>query len=350
VRFLAAAAVIVNHAPLPPGLPAFFKDFGWAGVDLFLVLSAFLLARLLREELHKAGEIRLGKYFMRRVLRIWPLHWGYVTAMLVIVVATNRFRIQQLGNWLSHIAFVNNWTSVKMGYEGNLPFTAHLWTISLEEQFYLIIPLVVPVLMRQPTRRVAALVCAGMMLLITARTACVLLGTEGGRIPFIWGLPLRADAFILGAGLALGAFDRLSAWMRGDLWIVAGALLFPVANALGNPRDSGWGVPLLYTVTDFACVLVIMGSLSGGVISRALSVRPLRYLGKISFGLYVYHQIAIRMAETLLTKLRLRDDGWELLILAFVITILVSAASYELYEKWFLKLKNRFEIIDSRPA
>ena len=222
LRFFAALLVIIHHAPSPPGLPRILREIGWAGVDLFLVLSAYLLARLLREEIETTSEIRLGKYFARRVLRIWPLYLGFVTAALGLKIYTGSFNAQWLGVWLSHLTFFNNFVTAWFGYGASLPYTQQLWTISLEEQFYFVIPFVLPALMNQPTRRIGVLVIASLCFLLLARFACVLMAMKH---PFMWTTPLRGDAFVLGVGFALGAFDRLYHSVGGNSLFVSGLLL-----------------------------------------------------------------------------------------------------------------------------
>lgn len=346
LRFFAALLVIIHHAPLPPGMPLRLKHAGWAGVNLFLVLSAYLLARLLREEVETTSKIRLGKYFARRVLRIWPLYLGFVTVDLCYTIYTGHFSAHALGVWLSHMAFFNNFVTAWFGYEANLPFTPHLWTISLEEQFYLAIPFVLPVLMKQPTRRVVVLLMSCLSFLMIARVACVLLSIKH---PFIWTLPLRGDAFVLGVGFALGAFDRLYHSVSGNSWFFTGFLLFIGSHFFGTPDLMRWKTVLLYTVTDIACLLMVMGCMKGTLMNGVFCTRPLRYLGKISFGLYVYHVVSIRIAGSLLGEWELQRHGWWEFVLSLLVTFVLSALSYEMYEKWFLRFKHRFEVVLSRP-
>ena len=113
LRFFEALLVIIHHAPLPPGMPLRLKHAGWAGVNLFLVLSAYLLARLLREEVETTSKICLGKYFARRVLRIWPLYLGFVTVDLCYTIYTGHFSAHALGVWLSHIVWSKNGIALK---------------------------------------------------------------------------------------------------------------------------------------------------------------------------------------------------------------------------------------------
>ena len=132
LRFCAAVAVLAHHAPAVPYL-SHFQAYGWVGVDLFLSISAFLITRLIYLEHQVTGSFSVRNFYFRRALRIWPLYFSFVTvacfstfllgAVSASVAATS---------WLSHLIFSNNLLIAVKGYS-TVSFTAHLWTISLEE-------------------------------------------------------------------------------------------------------------------------------------------------------------------------------------------------------------------------
>lgn len=352
LRFLAAILVFVHHAPLPAPELRTLQEIGWVGVDLFLVLSAFLITRLLKEEYRSTGTISVWKYFLRRALRIWPLYWTYVTAMFWWFVTTGMESLRySFGVWLSHLTFINNLIVAKVGYGGDLPYSSHLWTLSLEEQFYVVIPLVFPLLMAQSYRRVGAVAAGLMVLLALMRLACLCIGIKH---PFYWTLPLRADAMVLGTALGIGVFDRVVEYVRGEILFAAGVALVAYSTSFGDPGSMELRAPLLFSCADAGCLLMVMGCLGHGFLRRLLAIQPLAYLGKISFGIYVYHLIALDMAPSILADRRF-FEGVTLnsprgFAVALALTCVLATGSYELYEKWFLKLKKRFEIIASRPA
>ena len=341
LRFVAALAVFIHHSPAIPGL-GWIRELGWAGVDLFLCISSFLITKLILIERETSGRFSLKSFYVRRALRIWPLYFGFVTAMLVLTLALRTIPVgDALGWWISHFTFSANVLTAINGYEGQLIFTSHLWTISLEEQAYLVLPIVLVLYFcsRREPRRVAHVAIALLLSLAVLRALCLWGETPH---PFVWVLPLRADAFVMGAVAALLAI-KPRAWMApAGLALVASAGLFP-------PVDQ----PSLFTVigyplVDLGCVLIVIGAQGINWASGPLASRPLRFLGKISFGIYVFHVAAIDLVLG-----RVNDFGLPALIvgpLALALTVALAAASYAWYERPFLVLKQRFERVSSRPV
>ena len=146
LRFCAFLLVFLHHSPVFPGgsrVAASVKDMGWVGVDLFFVLSAYLLIALLHREHAATGATDFKKFFIRRALRIWPLFYVYVAACFL---SLRRHRTAR--TWLRSRAgrsatcfFVDNFFTAFAGEYNPLNFTPHLWTIAFEEQIYLFIPL-----------------------------------------------------------------------------------------------------------------------------------------------------------------------------------------------------------------
>lgn len=345
LRFLAAFAVFVHHAPAIHGLGA-LKTYGWAGVDLFLVISAYLLTRLLMLEHRTLGRISIRSFFVRRALRIWPLYLGYATLMTVLAVVAGRAAFVPAGYWwLSHVSFSNNILTAVKGYSV-IPYTAHLWTISLEEQAYLVLPFVLAACAAvSPSQRsafsTAAIVVA---LLVAARAALVLAKVQH---PFIWVLPLRADGIVLGTVAAMSSLraDRRHGNMLLTLGIagLASVGFFPSIEVAGAYQVVGYSV-----VAASCCALIVATQASGMILNRFLGSSPMRLLGKVSFGFYVYHAAMLYVAEKLLGRLGV-GSGPVVFTLALALTIGISVLSYNLYERPFLKLKKRFTVVKSRP-
>jgi peptidoglycan/LPS O-acetylase OafA/YrhL len=145
LRFCAFLLVFLHHSPVFPGgsrAAASVKDMGWVGVDLFFVLSAYLLIALLQKEYAATGATDFKKFFIRRALRIWPLFYVYVATCFVHFVATDGEDLTKMtGRTIGHLFFVDNFFSAFSGEYNPLPFTPHLWTIAFEEQIYLFMPL-----------------------------------------------------------------------------------------------------------------------------------------------------------------------------------------------------------------
>ena len=344
LRFIAAMLVIVHHSPPVPYLD-WLKVNGWVGVDLFLCISAFLITRLIRLEHQKTGTLRIGAFFIRRALRIWPLYLSYATALcLLAVLVFHQPPMQTFAWWMSHLSFTNNVLTAAQGYTP-VPFTAHLWTISLEEQAYLIIPflLFAFAMAGSRMRHLAIFLIGALAILVGSRLALWLMETPH---PFIWVLPLRADAFVLGAAGAI--VTEKWALPRPTLMLALGAALV-ASIGLWPPMDQNSPYHVLgYTITAAGCCLVVLASQGDRLSRPLLASLPFRYLGKISYGLYVYHLVAI--ALVLKGAARAGVDN-PLLILAAIAaaTIAMSALSYAILEKPFLRLKARFALVASRP-
>lgn len=344
LRFMAALMVFYHHAaPLP-----FFwriRSYGWVGVDLFLVLSAFLLTRLLSLEYQQHGTLRIRDFFVRRVLRIWPLYLGYATAICVTsAIWFGQDASTAFGWWLSHMTLTNN---VLTAFEGFSPirFSAHLWTIPLEVQAYILLPFVLLAIFRKKLDRHRIIVAAGLALsvLIFLRFSLFL---QGVSFPFTYVLPLRADAFALGVAVALlTSGDSLR---HPVLAMVAGVLLMGSIMLLPSIYTHGLHQVIVYTLTAAGSVLIIVASQARVFRESVLSAAPMRYLGKISFGIYVYHLACIKVAEIALASLGIGFEVWQFLG-GLGLTVLVAGLSYQYFEKPFLRLKTRYTTVSSRP-
>lgn len=350
LRFLAALLVFFYHAPQLAGLGLLHR-IGWVGVDLFFAISAFLITRLLMIEHQRTGRIMLKYFFVRRALRIWPLYFGYALAIAGATLIATRFAPEFVTTKISptyvmawtasHFGFVNNLMTARLGYS-LMPLSNHLWTISLEEQAYLVLPVALGlILAAAPARRSIVRVTAILALvLILARLPFVLMQVPH---PFVWTLPLRADAFLFGACAALCP-------MRPMPWLaVIGAALMASVALLPDAGAAGLHQLLIYTFTASACTAVVIGVQGDTLISRLLGIAPLRYLGRISYGFYVFHIFAIYLAEKLLQRVGSVQPTM-IFALALPLTIGIAALSYQLYERPFLKAKDRFAVVKSRAA
>jgi peptidoglycan/LPS O-acetylase OafA/YrhL len=341
LRFIAASLVFLHHcAPLPA--LSWLKEFGWVGVDLFLLLSSYLLASIVRLELLNTGKMSVGNFFVRRALRIWPLFIGFVLAMAVSALYQTGFSIELLGQVLTHFLFINNLIVAVNGYGGVLPYCAHLWTISLEEQFYLIVPFVVPAfitLSNSKERTALSFVIGAILMQIAIRFACV---SVGMRHPFIWTLWFRFDSIILGTALGAGTFDSVISriptvkMQLSALVLLALVLLFP------SMSDGGWEQVYAYTIVDFGFLFLLASLIRKTWLTQVLSLRPLPYLGRISYGIYVFHMVVIGSFGIDGTKPIPAVERVPMILLSFIATIVLAGLSYEFFEKPFLKLKKHF--------
>jgi peptidoglycan/LPS O-acetylase OafA/YrhL len=329
------------HLPLPSLWGAVVKS-GASGVDLFFALSAFLITSLLLRERHETGGIWLRLFYIRRILRIWPLYF-LVVALGVVLAHTMANQPLPWYYVAGYLLFVGNWVHAVFGAPKSI--CSPLWTVSIEEQFYLIWPLLMKMLERRGMI-IAAIVT--LLLATLSRVGFVLAGASGGYL--YYGSTSRCDSLALGILLAHFA-DRLPKLKWGMRFLLlAGGLLGWIVSSAWLIEQPGkvsmrWVVGrLLVSVASGAILYACLHSRSklvrGGWVVR---------LGKISYGLYMLHLVGI------LIMLRLFHPiwGWKVLAikaLGLVMTVVLGFVSYRWVESPFLRLKDRFATVLSRPA
>lgn len=365
LRFLAFFLVLLHHLPranafFPPGslvagFVARLQVRGWIGVEIFLVVSSFLIFSLLLQERRRTGTIAVGAFYARRALRIWPLYYFYLALALLVVpwflrleagtATVARYHLLPFltltGNF-SYAYFPDNLTAV----------IAHLWTISLEEQFYLVVPLIV--FFGAPLRRHALAIAVGALVLASAFRFYVL--SNAIPYPMVWVNPAcRLDPFVVGAACAWARHRRPDV-LRGPLGIVfavlalVGFAIFALFPNVGTSIHTTWQM----TVVALASGALVMAVTSSALLARVFSMSPIVYLGKISYGLYIYHQVAILLTDqTVMPALGLGVSALSWMIglgISLAITVVVASVSYHAFERRFVLIKHRFEKIRSRPA
>ncbi|APR85523.1 acyltransferase 3 [Minicystis rosea] len=346
VRCLAFLAVFVAHAfhgtPdeiwlrrfgsfVGPWIAALLRS-GRFGVDLFFVLSAYLITEILLRERSARGAVDVKAFWARRILRIWPLYFVFVIAG--ILVAPRVLLVEHLshGYAAAFLLFAGNWAIALHGWQTTV--LAHLWSVSIEEQFYLSWPLV----MRRLGRR-ALLGVSGALLPIAIATRAWLIAAHGdGTGPEVWVNTIaRLDPIALGILLAVYLDGRPIAWSRSLARIaLAGGAFAIVGVARLDPLFTRVLVgSMAYTVVAVACTAIVAGALVLGPRS-VLATRAAVYVGKISYGAYVFHLFFVRLVSQRITH----HAAAPLLMLA--LTIATAAISYRWLESPFLKLKDRF--------
>jgi peptidoglycan/LPS O-acetylase OafA/YrhL len=330
------------------------ESSGRNGVGLFFLLSSYLITELLTRERKATGAIHLKMFYMRRILRIWPLYYFVVLIGLLIQPLNKEYHLT-LPVILSFLFFVNNWHVVlyKFLWTPIMP----LWTVSAEEQFYLVWPFA----MRKFSRRTMLWLCSFAIVLlplITYRTSSTPWKTETTE------LVATLLFFPLGGILSMMLKPKVSPstllkfWTLFFLglacWIVGGICAQPNGDLLASPPQTILGKAIVAVGT----VIIFMAFLRS---SPAIWPRPLVYLGKISFGLYVYLNLVFDLVKTLTESIGLgvhtgpHHSLYNVLIFGLVVlpatllgTIGVSALSYRYLETPFLQLKDRFAVVHSR--
>lgn len=341
LRALAALAVLAYH--LFPG----WADGGFLGVDVFFVLSGFLITSLLLSEQSRKGKVSLKRFWVRRVRRLFPA--AFLMAVVTIIVA-GLMNMDLLAGivpqFLGVVTFSYNWVEI---YQGASYFDAaspHLWTnvwsLAVEQQFYLIWPLVTLLIMRLHRRFqwgipfLLALVSAGLMAYyISGATdyTRAYQGTDSHAFGLMFGATL---AFISKGPLVeqapAGTGNR---WLRGTLaWIGLGIM---IAGFYIIPDNQPWVYPAGTLISVAATLAVIQGFLPevdaapgpGKLLASILSIAPLRWLGERSYGIYLWHWPIWVIMVTQFPRLGAYLVGAIVLLLSIVI----AAISYTLVEE-----------------
>jgi peptidoglycan/LPS O-acetylase OafA/YrhL len=364
VRGLAILLVLVSHLMLfndrtgsrwGDSLSA-VRGLGWTGVDLFFVLSGFLITGILYDTLHDPHYFR--SFYMRRFLRIFPLYYGF---LLFLLILGHWLQFQWGGRQFVLLTYTQNtglWFPVTDFHPGIWADLDHFWSLAVEEQFYLFWPLLV-FLVRERRRLIAlALALSGIALLL--RIVMYLHGASPLTIFMM--TPCRMDTLLLGGAIAL-VLRGESKWVprRSAIPIASAAVAIIVGYTVWNlghdMRDGFFGSTFGYLIIAIGCVAVLLSSLEiGSAAHRIFQWRFLRSLGKYSYGIYVLHIFVGRLFGVLAFRalgmslrnfLALHLHFRPLAVLAefcatAAVVIFAAYLSYNLYEVHFLRMKRYF--------
>jgi peptidoglycan/LPS O-acetylase OafA/YrhL len=357
-RFIAFLLVFVHHTaprrgliphlgPLLSGVVTSLAKACGFGLCLFFVLSAYLITELLLREKSANGEIQIKAFYTRRALRIWPLY--FLGLGIGVALALLQHQPDVLGRYAAYAVLAGNiYCAAHIASAGKSPMEI-LWSISIEEQFYLFWPWIAAARARK------LLEAAAVSMLAVSALALIFIARTGASTDAAWfNSFVQFGMFGSGAMLSLklrGSAPRLRIASRVAVAVGAGALWY-IASAAFHIKDPGPAPSAINLIAGYAAVALGCAMLLWSVMGvSAKSVpRPLIYLGKISFGLYVFHGLGMNLSWSLLHKLRVPQPGVFAAVLGLAITFAIASLSYNFYEKPFLKLKKRLEVVKSRPV
>lgn len=368
-------------------LMVFFQHYanlpwGWTGVNVFFVLSGFLITGILfdtRDDPHRARN-----FYIRRTLRIFPLYYG---VFLLLLITTPLFHWAWSAGWIAWPLYAGNFLrflSPGAGLAGSLPRLAadaqlhgslhphsplsgfvlnlgHFWSLCVEEQFYLVWPWIV---FRVRDRRSLLWICG-----LTVALVPLLRVLAQHRAPS-WMLngqlmyratPFQLDALLLGglAGLLWRGAHRerllaIARWVAAAMTLTAVLCLVHIIHL-----DPDWFYTWDLSLVDLFAVVVIVCALRPlSLTYRLLGLRPLRWMGRISYGAYVYHDIFHNLYWAAISGLAaylVQHHGprfllfqqhlrWPFILFSLACTLLISWLSFRVYESPFLNLKERWTV------
>ncbi len=347
LRFFAFFLVFLYHLSFGiPGQGFWTQSISYVGafgMCLFFLLSSYLITELLRRERARTGTIHLRAFYMRRILRIWPLYF----VVLLVNALIGKFLIPSWaisrGAVLSFLLLSGNW------YILGGAFTAPvfvLWSISVEEQFYLVWP-------RLMIFGDRALRITAVLLIPLSYLLIVHLVGQGVSYPQIWwNSGVQFQFFGIGALLAFN--DRLTPRFSGSnriAMLIAALCIWVVGGCLNHWNELGvhpaLSLSLSYAAAATGSVLIFHSVLG---LRASLVPQWLIYLGKRSYGLYVFHQFCLSGVKVLIFhRVSTPESLAGSFILGLTLTIGCAALSYKYLETPFLRLKKHFEFVKSRP-
>ena len=359
LRFVAFLSVFFYHCA--PGKPGFYKGWphaivsvigaaltaGQFGVQVFFVLSAYLITNLLLREKERTGALDTRSFYIRRILRIWPLYYAFLAAasLLPSILHYQRMPLVYLAGYS---LLIGNWVQGFARYSPASLMARPLWTVSIEEQFYLMWPLVV----RKASR--ASIAGIAIALLVVANLSRVLLAFSSlsSRFQVInFNTITNIDPIALGVLLALGLKQppALGILKRVALLLTCVFVMIGVGGFMYVHKVTGAIVG--QALVAFASAGILVSFL--GVRNYAIRNPVLQYFGKISYGLYVIHLsmwlCVVHFLKESAARYQTVGGRIEIATLALAITIVGGCISYKWLETPFLHLKERFTHVHSRP-
>jgi peptidoglycan/LPS O-acetylase OafA/YrhL len=341
-RGVSILAVMLYHTSLLPG--------GFLGVDMFFVLSGFLITSLLLEEFASTGRVCFRTFYVRRALRLLPALAPLVAIAGGAMIAWDP-SAGTVGFVLSVIFYAANWAIVYGLPHGLL---GHAWSLAIEEQFYLLWPPVLLLLLRVVRRRGALLLLMTALVGLAVAYRFAIMTTPAGMARIYVGLDTHADPVLIGCTLGIFCASpffrrtRSATVVWNGLGVLAGVVLLALLARSSFPADYVFGS--VSTVAAIVSAIVIVAALlpsspCGGVLRWA----PLMWIGRRSYALYLWHFPVFYLAGPLWRPGAEPVAG----LLAWAVAFALATASFRYIEQPMLELKTRFAAQESelsRPA
>jgi peptidoglycan/LPS O-acetylase OafA/YrhL len=353
VRAFAVVAVMLVHT----GLPAFAE--GGRGVQVFFVLSGFLITSLLIAEWFGSGQIDLGRFYVRRFLRLYPALLLVLIVTVGVIPLVTAVPNPTTFGVLSILFYFSNWNYPLTGTYTDLGYLPHMWSLAVEEQFYLFWPAAVILLLslRKASRNL--LIVAVAIAAISIFEAVVL--AQDPHDPFgfrLLGTDIQAEYLMVGCALAVAVArypGKMKTWLRRLALPALGVIaLLSVPWPYFSLPDELSDLNYLRSAGQFALFGVASAAFIGylhfanprSLAMRIMSLTPIVLIGRISYGVYLWHFptfviVRIREGSRPMT-------AWDVFV-GFAITLVVAGLSFVLLERPLLKLKDRLKT-RVRPA
>lgn len=336
LRAVAVLSVICHHLQVP-----FFPE--GRGVLTFFVLSGFLITWMMLNESERTGDVSIRNFYLRRVLRIFPAFYVFLILSIAARWLTDAWPNRSLlYDYLSAFFYTINY---RLALTPHIAHTAqHTWALSVEEQFYLLWPCVFVAFHKKPRRLTYVLV--GTIVLINFYRLVLYFGFHAREKWLTYSFDTRADHILIGCLLAVllkrGVGTWFWNWITARTWYSLVPLLLTIASiAISLHRGLAYRVGVGFVLDPLltAILLVQVIALGHSRLWGWLNWKGTVYLGKISYGMFLYHMLANRLVIMLLGM----QSPWFRLPAVTAVSVLFGTASYYLIENRFLRLKTKFE-------
>lgn len=345
IRAIAALAVVASHTLMA------FKQFGLPemhglemasyGVTMFFTLSGFLITYLLLIEKTEYGDVNIRQFYIRRILRIWPLYYFYLLLAVIILFSFGEdvFRSKLV---LYFVLLAN----VPYILEIQMPVIGHYWSLGVEEQFYIFWPWIV----RKVSRLFVWLFCFIIGVLLLKFACWWYYHKSGNPIPLATVHITRFHCMAVGACGAILFFNKHKLFLRLSYSYLAQAVIALVLFLIAINKFNI--IPLINDEVVSGVSLLLIINVAGNTKSIfKLNGKIFDYTGKISFGIYVYHPLIIFLAEKLLaSSLSNFPPTTRIIIISAIVlsvTFLVAGLSYKYFESRIIRYKSKFARIKS---
>lgn len=338
LRAVAVAGVMLCHTGLLSG--------AGMGVDIFFVLSGFLITSLLIKEFRENGGINLRRFYMRRALRLLPAMWALIT--VYVICATLSFSGHHLHDHLIDavisICYVSNWARAFNMHPPVL--LGHTWSLAMEWQFYLLWPVLLLTYFKLTGSDKHLVYLAIIMALVSIiiKFGLTYSGASGERL--YNGLDTHGDVLLFGCFLACTVqaaknVSGIACKLSNIVAIISASSFLSLVILISTNKLSGVQIGLISIAFEALITIIIFDIVTNptSIISQALSRPFIVWCGTISYGLYLYHYPIFKLLESL---------GYRISVVGFfgsIITFAVASLSYYLLELPFLRMKNNFKTI-----
>ena len=331
-------------------------DFGWSGVDLFFILSGYLLSGRIIPYL--ADKKIIWKFYVNRLLRIVPLYFSFLIIfyLLFYFISSNETQnfSEQLKRPIIFFTFLCNWMFIA-NYNPVQHQLSHLWSLAVEEQFYLIFPIYIFVIKKNNLILKTTLIL--ILSIFFLRSINCFFVNDNEILKIYWNSFYRMDSFLTGLIIYLlkenGFLDRNLKWIK--LIFVFSTISILIGCYVENTfRINYFFITIGFTIVALACGCILIFTLNekDNYFKKITSNKSLIFLGKISFGLYIFHW-PIYLTMFSVTNFLIRKLGFILsannaqlinIVISFIVATIISLISFKYYESIFLKWKFKLQI------